>query len=133
MNENEIVEQKSFHERMKDRIKDSIGELMTDEELSKIVHRAMEEIFFEPVYLKDGFHTREEPPFVHKLIKELLIDEVRQAVMKYITDNKKAVLKTIQEVISQGMGKALVEAIRFQFANDLVSLQNNLMSSIQNR
>jgi len=130
---NAIVEQKSFQERMKERIKDSIGELMTDKELSEIVHRAMEEIFFKPISLKDGFHTKEEPPFVHKLIKDLLVDEVRSAVTKYITDNKKDVIKIIRQVIELGMGNALLNAIKYQFDNDLMNFQGTLLANIQNR
>lgn len=127
----EIVEQKSFQERMKDRIKDSIGELMTDDELSKIVSRSMEEIFFKPMTVKDGYHTRQEPPFVHQLLKELLVVEVRKAVSEYIADHKEDVLKNIQETISLGMGQALVNAIKLQFSNDLLNFQNNLMTTIQ--
>lgn len=126
-----IVEQKSFQERMKDRIRDDIGKLMTDDELSEIVSRSMEEIFFKPMTLKDGFYTKETPPFVHQLLKELLIVEVRKAVSEYIADHKEDVLKNIQEVISLGMGQVLVNAIKLQFDNDLMKFQNNLMTTIQ--
>lgn len=130
---NAIVEQKSFQERMKDRIKNSIGELMTDEELSEIVRRAMEEIFFKPIKLQDGYYTKEAPPFVHQLLKEIMLDDVKTAVSKYIDEHKEEVEKTIQDVISLGMGKALVNAISFQFSSELMNFESNLMNNIQNR
>jgi hypothetical protein len=130
---NAIVEQKNFQERMKDRIRDSIGELMTDAELSEIVKRAMEDIFFKPMTLQDGYHTKEVPPFVHQLLKEILLDDVQKAVSKYIDEHKEEVQKIIQEVITLGMGKALVDAISFQFSSELMNFENNLMANIQNR
>ena len=130
---NAIAEKSNFQERMKDRIKNLIGELMTDSELSEIVHRAMEEIFFKPMEIKDGYQIKEVPPFVHQLLKELLTKSVRDEVAKYITDNKDLVQKNIQQVITQGMGKALVEAITFHFSNDLINFQTNLMATLGNR
>jgi len=127
-----IVEQKNFQERMIDRIRDSIGELMTDEELSKIVHRAMEEIFFKPMELKMGYQTKEVPPFIHQLLKELLADAVRNEVTKYIAENKLIVLKQIQQTISRGMGQALIDAISNRFHCNLMTLQDNLASTIRN-
>ena len=130
---NAIVEQKSFQERMKDRIRDSIGELMTDKELSEIVHRAMEEIFFKPMKLQDGYHSKEVPPFIHQLLKEILAEDVKKAVSEYIAKHKEDVQKIIKEVITLGMGKALIEAISSQFSRELMSFENNLMNNIQNR
>lgn len=129
----DVVAKKSFNERMKDRIKDSIGELMTDKELSEIVHRAMEEIFFKPMVIKDGYHSKEAPPFIHQLLKELLTDEVRVAVSEYIGENKEVVLTNIQQVISLGMGKALMDAVSFSFQNDLIVLENNIRQNILSR
>ncbi len=51
---NDIAEQKSFEQRMISRIREDIGKLMTDDELSKIVERATEEIFFKETIIEDG-------------------------------------------------------------------------------
>lgn len=44
----EVTTAVSFEQRMKDRIRESIGELISDEELQKMVHRGVEEVFFKP-------------------------------------------------------------------------------------
>lgn len=130
---NAITTQKSFQERIKDRIKNSIGELMTDKELSEIVNRAMEEIFFKPTIIQDRYTTKETPPFIHQLLKELLTENVNKAVSEYILNHKEDVQKAIQRVVSVGMGKALMNAISLQFNNDLMNFQNDIMDNIQNR
>ena len=131
MSQNDIVKKKTFQERMIDRIREDIGKLMTDEELSKIVKQAMEEIFFKSTEVKDGFSTKRQPPFIHKLIKDLLKDAVYRQVSIFISDNNDLVLKEIKEVITQGMGKALMEALTMQFQNELMSFQNNIIQSLE--
>jgi predicted house-cleaning noncanonical NTP pyrophosphatase (MazG superfamily) len=130
---NDLIEEQNFNERMKNRIRESIGELLTDDELSEIVKRSMEEIFFKPSHIKEGYHTKTLPPFVQTLLKELLKDKVYREVSLYLTDNKDMIAKIIQEVISKGMGKALVEALTLQFQSELMNFQNNLMQNIQDR
>ena len=127
----DVTEKKTFQERMIDRIREDIGKLMTDEELSKIVKQSMQEIFFKPTEIKDGFHTITQPPFVHKLIKDLLKDAVYREVSIFISDNNELVLKEIKEVISQGMGKALMEALTMQFQSELMNFQSNIIQSLE--
>lgn len=129
----ELEKQKTFEERMKSRIRDSIGELMTDEELSKIVTKATEEIFFKPIKLQDGYHTKEAPPFIHTIIKELLNDSVRDLTREYFEQNKDAVTETIKVVIKEGLGSAVLTAITSKFQWDLQNFGNNLMQTIQNQ
>ncbi len=129
----EIEKQKTFEERMKARIRDSIGELMTDEELSKIVNKATEEVFFKPLELKDGYRTKEVPPFSHNIVKELLTDSVRKEVEKYFSENKEDVSKMVKQIIQDGLGKALMNALDSKFQFDLNSFGNNLLNTLQNQ
>ena len=70
---NDLTTTKSFEERMKDRIREDIGKLMTDDELSKLVRRATNDIFFKGREVKDGYHTIEEEPLYIKLLKNSLL------------------------------------------------------------
>ncbi len=129
----DLEKQKTFEERMKDRIRDSIGELMTDEELSKIVTKATEEIFFKPTTLHESYHSKEIPPFIHTIIKELLTDSVRDLTREYFEQNKDAVTETIKEIIKEGLGSAVLSAISSKFDWDLQNFVNNILSTIQNQ
>ncbi len=128
----EIEKQKTFEERMKARIRDSIGELMTDEELSKIVKRVTEKVFFEPVRLGEGYQMKEHPPFIHQIIKELLTDSVRSQVGEYFVKNKEKIAESIKEIIQTGIGQALLNALTMKFDMDMSMFQNNLINTLQN-
>jgi len=129
----EIQKKQSFEERMLERIRDSIGELMTDDELKKIIERGMNTVFFDPTDVKDGYSIRQEPALIEKILKDLLKDQVQREVMEYLKDNKALVTQTIEKIIKLGMGAALMDAITWQFQNDLNNFQTNLMNTIQTR
>jgi len=130
---NEIVVSQSFEEKMKARIKESIGELITDKELSELVHRSVDEIFFKPTKIKDGFNYKEGPSLLNGLIKERLTPQVEKEIKQYINSHPKEVIKAIKEVVTLGIGKALLEALHLQFQNALFDLQHNIENTIVNR
>lgn len=129
----DIEKQKTFEERMKSRIRDSIGELMTDEELSKIVNRVTEEVFFKPIKLGEGYQMKEHPPFIHVIIKELLTDSVRDLIKEYFEQNKTGITETIRQVIKEGLGSAVLSAINNQFQQSMFSFEQNIINQIQNQ
>ena len=129
----ELEKQKTFEERMKSRIRDSIGELMTDEELSKIVNRVTEEVFFKPIKLGERYQMKEHPPFIHVIVKELLTDNVKKLVEEYFKNNEIAIIEIIREVIKEGIGSAVLTALNSKFASDMFNFESNLMQTLQNR
>ena len=132
----EIAIQKSFEEKMKDRIKDSIGDLITDEQLSLMINRSMEEVFFKPTKVKSKQYPYAEeagPVMLHELIKELLVPEMQVAVKGYIAEHKDEVLKQIDLIIRNGAGKIFMDAITNQMFMPLQSLKLNVESTfVQN-
>lgn len=129
----EIVVQQSFEERMKDRIKESIGELITDEELSKLVRKSVDQVFFAPTKIKQGWDTKEGPSLLNGIIKELLTPQVSEVVQQYINDHPEEIIKSIKEVLSVGMGTALLNAFNSQFQAQLFALQSNIENMIAKR
>jgi len=129
----EIVVQKSFEEKMKERIKESIGELITDEELCKLVDRAVEEVFFKE-RTKSGRNTWEspkyEPPFLHEIIKELLNPIVDKYVSNFIDKHPQEVMNAIKEVVSLGMGTLLLNAVTNKFQTELSTFQMNIQDKL---
>lgn len=124
---NEVVIQQNFQERMMERIRGSIGELMTEEELKKIVEKAVNQIFFEGTTVKvDNWHNKTEPPFIHKLVKDLLEAQVKVAVQNYMVENKDTFRKIIQKIIQEGMGVAVFKAFENTFSSTLSSFQYNI-------
>ena len=131
---NEIVKQKTFEEKMKERIKDSIGELMSNEDLSKIVERAVEEIFFEPIIIKGSYchGDKTEPPFIHSIIKEILTEQVKHETREYIGLHGEEIEKIIKEVVVNGIGNCVIGAFNNNFQNSFINFQQDIIQKIQN-
>lgn len=128
----EIQKSQSFEDRMKERIKDSIGDLITDEELSRLVTKGVDEVFFKAITVSDGWSsTKTTPPLIHTIVKELLESTIRKAVDMWISEHKEEVLKVVDTVIAEGMAKALFRTIDMKFQSDLVNLQCNIQNSLQ--
>ena len=131
---NEIVVPQTFEEKMKKRIKESIGELITDEELGKLVRKSVDQVFFEPTRIKSGFYdTKEGPSLLNGLIKELLTPQVKEAIQQYINDHPEEIIKAVKEVLAVGMGGALLNAFNSQFQGQLFTLQSNIENMMANR
>ncbi len=101
---NSIVSTKSFEEKMKDRIKDSIGDLITDEDLSVLLKRSLEEVFFTPKIIVKGSYgnpDKIEPPMLHTIIKELMTEQVRAKVVDYMKEHRQDIKIIIEKVVKK--------------------------------
>lgn len=134
----EIQKAQSFEEKMKARVRDSIGDLMSDDDLQKIVERSIEECFFkeQTTYNRYGSVTV-KPALINELVKELLTERVDKALDRFISDNAEKVQATLDEIIKDGAGMALVNAMNNRFSQQLsdfsFQVQTNLEQALQNR
>jgi len=101
---NAIEASKTFQERMFERIREQMGDLMTDEDLKRIVDTAMQKAFFEERVTFDNYNrsTTREPVFV-ELIREHLKEQVTGAVRDWLRANHDEVVKQIDAAIAKGM------------------------------
>ncbi|HXS59268.1 MAG TPA: hypothetical protein VN703_00450 [Candidatus Sulfopaludibacter sp.] len=130
----EIEKSKTFEQKMKDRVRESIGDLLSDEDLSKIVKTCMDDIFFKEKEIKDhwGHVKGREPPLLHNLVEKLLQPSMDKALKEYMAENSEHVLKSIDEVIKMGAGQAFIKALDTMFNNRLSDLRNNMTSDLNN-
>lgn len=134
----DIVESKTFEQRMKERIRDSIGDLISDEDLTKMVDRSLEEVFFKPrpnpKYA--SYYNAGEPatiqPLLHELVKEVMEANVQAAVREWIGSNQEEVNAIIQKVVQEGSGTAILKALDNMFSYQLSNFQANISQQISN-
>lgn len=130
---NAIATGNTFEDRMKARIKDSIGDLITDEDLTKLINRGVEEVFFKKTTIKtNSWDTKEGPSLLESIVKELLEDQVKDAVKVYIKDNSETVNKTIEAVVQEGIGKSVIAAMNQNFQSSLYSFQAQIAQQLSN-
>ena len=79
---NEVSKPKTLQERVTSRLQESIGDIITDEDLKPIVERGIHDVFFEEKEVRDswGKITETRPALIHKVVKDLLAERVRQAI-----------------------------------------------------
>ena len=127
-----IVQAKTFEERMRDRIRESIGELMSDEDLQKIVEQGIDEVFFKTRYVEDGrYNKREIPPLIHSVVKEVLNDRMKDAVEAWLQTHESNVRVAVAHVVEEGAGRAMVKALNGYMADSMIRLESDIIGKIQ--
>jgi len=137
MAETDVVVKKSFEEKLRDRMKESIGELISDEDLAKLVDSSLQTVFFtprpNPKYSTWGSGANEPsmlPPLLYELMKELLLPSMKEAINAYLKEHPEEVKTALDEVLKLGVGQAMMSAISYQFNGQLSVLQNNIMTQL---
>jgi Glu-tRNA(Gln) amidotransferase subunit E-like FAD-binding protein len=127
---NEIQQSKSFEDRMRDRIRESIGDLIDDETLTKLIHSGIQKTFFQErlIAKSSTFYGKDshKEPLIVEILKELLEEQVREAVDEYIKSNHDEIMEQIKQVVDSGVGMSVVRALTSTFKNDLIDFQMNV-------
>jgi translation elongation factor EF-G len=136
MGETQVEKTQTFEEKMKARIKDGIGDLLSDDEVKKLIDRGMEEVFMKDQIIRDtqGYSSRDKikPCLLHEIVKEMMQPAVNEAVKAYILEHPEEVQAAVTKVIEDGMGKAVLSGINNFFSSSLFNFQNQVVQQIQN-
>lgn len=127
----QVVNAQTFQERMVERLKDNIGELMTDEEAKQLVDRAINQIFFqERPSTSSHYNAPKRPPFIHELLADSLQPIVERQIKAWIDEHQEEVLATIQRVVQEGLGTAMVKSLNNIFQNQMFAFESNIRQQI---
>ncbi len=122
----------SFQEKVKERIQSSIGDLMTDEDLKKLVDAAMHDAFFKPITIQGNYGSAtQQPPFFITLIREELSGKIEKYAKEYIESNAGQFAEIIKEHLDVSFVQAVTRAFNTMFQNDLYQVQNNIFNKLQ--
>lgn len=107
---NEVVTNQDFQTRMFERIRGQLGDMMTDDDLKRIVEAAVQKSFFEGrierrQYGNDVHH----PPLFVELVAKEVRPAVERAAADWVEANKEQVIAAIKGAISEG-GYGLVQS-----------------------
>ena len=133
---NEIQTNETFEEKLKTRIRESIGDLLSDDDLKKIIDRGLEEVFFTEKVINSGHYSNNKqitPPLIHQMIKELLQPNVDEIIKQYIYEHESEINEIIHNTVQEGIGTCLVKAINSMFQNQMFTLESNIRNQLTNR
>lgn len=113
----DIERQKTFEERMMDRIKESVADLITDDELKKIIEKGVEKAFFEPRTGTDrwGNRSANEPSLVEQMVKKELEGRMEKAVQNWIAEHPDKLEYVMKSVMEQGVAGCVEKAMEARF------------------
>ena len=103
--ETQIVKSQTFEEKLGERIKKDIGDLIPDTDLQEIVKKAMHKAFFHEKVIYDNYNREisREMPFIIDHVKSLIEERVDKQIKTWMADHDKDIMKMINDKIEEGI------------------------------
>ena len=98
----EIEKPQNFQEKMFERIKESMGDLITQDEMKSLVDKAMQEAFFTGRKANDRYDSPLLPSLFVELIQKEMKAQVTAAINTWVKENPEAVTKALDEAMAKG-------------------------------
>lgn len=96
-----------------------LGDLITEEDLHDIVKQAIPKVFFAQRHEVEGsgYSSRNitKEPVIHEIMRELLRDEAKKAVEKWMADNQQIMADAWKKRLDEGLIKFVEEARKESF------------------
>lgn len=129
-----LVPTKTLEERITSRLHESIGDLITDEDLKGMVSRGIETALFQgrKVEKRDTWghsSTWDRPSVVDEQVALLLSTKMQDAVNQWLKDNPEKIQAAIDVVLKAGVGDSLLRALDNRFSG----MFNAGVGELQNR
>lgn len=131
----------TFQERMFERIKSNMGDLMTDEELAALVEKTIEKAFFEPrVTTVRGDYGRTETKTEDSVFVVMMREEVRlkieahakARVDEWFAANPGIFKEQVDAAIARGFAQVVLDQINMSLRHPLAQLSQQVTHMVQN-
>lgn len=120
----------NLEERVSEKIKESIGDLITGDELSELILKSVDDIFFKPTTIQvSQFRSENGPSLLHSIVREIMDEHVKNEVQSYIVAHPEVVTDVVETIVKNGFDGAVINALRNVFSNEM----SNFEFSIQNK
>lgn len=129
----EIISQQTFQEKLEDRIRKDIGDLIPDEALAGMVKKAIERAFFEEREVDAGYYSKKTTiPWIVKLAQEQVDKRVKEQVEVWFTNNSAVVMERVQEYLDKGLATSVIRAFDSILGVHLNGLAGQFQTTIDN-
>ena len=131
MTTNALTNPLSFEDRLRDRLRANIGDVMSDEDLAGLVERGLDDLLFKERLRKErhgGYNpeTTYDPPLLHELLMAELRPLLKQAVADWLAEHQDEVMAAFDQTMEQGLGQAMLTAFAQLFDNALQPVRQQI-------
>jgi hypothetical protein len=122
----------TFQERMFERVRESLSELLTEEEAKSLVERAIQESLFKRTVRVGGFngYDKVQPSRFEELVKEAVEPLIKEAVTTWLVEHSEEVKASIQEVVERGIAGTVVKVFREEMRQPMYEMGGRLQQVI---
>jgi len=120
----------TFQEKVVEKLRGDIGEMLPDEALVKLVERAVDEQFFKErtVYVQYGNDTKKPSWFV-EAIGEVATPLIKKTVEQYVADHEDVIKKALEDYLTEhNLTLLMVAAISQNMSSEIMNQAMNIMS-----
>lgn len=126
----EIATTKDFQQRMFEKIRDQIGDLLTEEDLQKIVNASIQKAFFEPRTVVDNnsysYRTKEVEPLFVELMRTELKPAIQRAADKWIKENPEVITNHLNDLLGKSFLQVTADYINAKAAPAVEQLRKQM-------
>lgn len=128
--EAELTPQQKFEEKIKESIRDKIGELLPDEALAEIVQKGIKQAFTDPkvTTIHSGYSSqiKTEEPWLVTHLREFAKERVREWADKWIVEHPEEFKKSVDAVLKKNAFEMLSTAFSAILAEPFEKMQQQL-------
>ena len=129
----DITNATTFQERMFERVRESLSELLTAEEAKALVEKAIEQSLFQQEMLYDSYKSRQigvKPSRFEALVKEAVEPAIKTAVTEWLAEHHEEVKASIQGVVEKGIASTVVKVFQDEMRQPLWEMGGKLQQVI---
>lgn len=103
---------RDFQETVKQKLRETIGEMMPTEVLQKLIEETVREVYLSPIIKQESYgNTRVEPSVVIQLIDKSIRAMVEVEVQKWFSENHQAMVQIVSDMIKAGIVTAITSSL----------------------
>lgn len=132
----DIVNSSTFQQRMFERIRESMGDLLSDDDLKEILHRTVEETFFKDRVIPGAYYNSKptiEPSEFKALVSEAVQPQVKEVVTQWVNEHQDEITTIIDGVIKERILNTCIRAFDDRLAGAMAPLQSQLYEALKPR
>jgi hypothetical protein len=131
---NDIVKAPTLQEKVSQRIREQIGELIDAADLKNLVEKAMHEAFFATRKQAQQYgNPIEKPPLIVDTVEVLMKKAVDEQIAGWMKDHDAEIAKMIESVVREGLLQVVMRALDAKVQGDLWTFGNSLSQRMVGR